>query len=410
MATRKKNTKKNTKRSSKDIEDPQVQDANDEAASDDELDEVVDPADVDSESDSEVEDFDEFDIEADDGEDGDNEDVFEMKAQVEDFLFKQAEGSSAKSYAVDDFDGAGNILGVGIGAPEFDMFSNGEDGPGSPVLNVYLAETDTMENVRRCLHDDCGARAISDDSTPVNVHVTGLIDAQPHRHRARPAPGGISTGHFRITAGTLGCLARGRRGSRRRRVLMLSNNHVLANSNNARAGDSIIQPGRADGGRNPRDRIAVLEKFVRIDFAGRPNYVDAATGWCWHRRVRKDLIYRRGSAWRHFRISSRPRACRNGLIVGKSGRTTQLTTGRVVDCNATIRVNYGGGKIALFRDQITVRGLRGNFSAGGDSGSVIWTWDRRRNPVGLLFAGGGGYTFANKIGRVLRALDISLYT
>ena len=52
----------------------------------------------------------------------------------------------------------------------------------------------------------------------------------------------------------------------------------------------------------------------------------------------------------------------------------------------------------------------GNVSAGGDSGSLIWSWDKQRNPVGLLFAGGGGFTFANKIGRVLSALDINLYT
>jgi hypothetical protein len=98
------------------------------------------------------------------------------------------------------------------------------------------------------------------------------------------------------------------------------------------------------------------------------------------------------------------------MLVGKSGRTTQLTVGRITDCSVTIRVNYGGGRIALFRDQIAVRGFRGNFSAGGDSGSSIWTWNSRRNPVGLLFAGGGGITFANKMTRVVSALDISLYT
>ena len=98
------------------------------------------------------------------------------------------------------------------------------------------------------------------------------------------------------------------------------------------------------------------------------------------------------------------------MLVGKSGRTTQLTTGRVTDCSVTIRVNYGGGRVALFRDQIAIRGLSGLFSAGGDSGSLIWTWNRTRSPVGLLFAGGGGVTFANKIGHVLKALDIRLYT
>ncbi len=48
---------------------------------------------------------------------------------------------------------------------------------------------------------------------------------------------------------------------------MLSNNHVLANSNDATAGDAILQPGPADGGRLGPDTIAVLERFCPIEFA-----------------------------------------------------------------------------------------------------------------------------------------------
>ena len=67
--------------------------------------------------------------------------------------------------------------------------------------------------------------------------------------------------------------------------------------------------------------------------------------------------------------------------------------------------------MANFRDQISIRGNNNRlFSQGGDSGSLIWTWDSVRSPVGLLFAGGGELTFANKIGRVLDALDLTLYT
>jgi hypothetical protein len=78
--------------------------------------------------------------------------------------------------------------------------------------------------------------------------------------------------------------------------------------------------------------------------------------------------------------------------------------------SATINVAYGGGRVATFADQIAIQASSGNFSAGGDSGSLIWTWDSARRPVGLLFAGGGNVTFANKIGRVLTALDIRLVT
>ncbi len=75
-----------------------------------------------------------------------------------------------------------------------------------------------------------------------------------------------------------------------------------------------------------------------------------------------------------------------------------------------MNVSYGGGRVAKFVNQIAVRAASGDFSKGGDSGSLIWTWDSGRAPVGLLLAGGGGTTFANRIGDVLAALDISLVT
>ena len=82
----------------------------------------------------------------------------------------------------------------------------------------------------------------------------------------------------------------------------------------------------------------------------------------------------------------------------------------VTAIGVTVNVSYGGGRVAKFVNQIAVRAASGDFSQGGDSGSLIWTWDRRRAPVGLLFAGGGGTTFANRIGDVLAALDVNLVT
>ena len=334
--------------------------------------------------------------------------LLDLHGQVEQFLADQVSAaSSAEAEAEDAFSGAGNIVGVGLGVAEDGAF--GAE-PGAPCIHLYVAEPCTQEEAHAALFDGVGVRAASSGDLPVNVVVTGVIDAQPHRFKLRPAPGGVSCGHLKVTAGTLGCLATGRRRPRNRRRLILSNNHVIANSNDARFGDSIVQPGTYDGGTSPRSRIAILERYVPINFRGGVNYVDCATAWAWPKKVRREQVYVRGGRPRYFRINRRPRTCRRGTLVGKSGRTTQITAGRVVDCNATIRVNYGRGRIALFKDQVTIRGLRGSFSRGGDSGSVIWTWDRRRNPVGLLFAGGRGLTFANKIQRVVRALDIRLAT
>jgi len=62
---------------------------------------------------------------------------------------------------------------------------------------------------------------------PTDVFPTGIIHAfQDPTGRFRPAPGGVSIGHYLITAGTFGCIVK-KNGVK----FILSNNHVLANSN-----------------------------------------------------------------------------------------------------------------------------------------------------------------------------------
>jgi hypothetical protein len=300
-----------------------------------------------------------------------------------------------------------NVVGVGIGVG--DGTSPGTL-PGDPVLEVYTIEPEAPSQTCARLASAAGLQALAAGEVPIQTVCTGVIDASQHRMRLRPAPGGISIGHVRITAGTQGCLVRGRSGARLNRLMVLSNNHVLANSNAAAIGDAIVQPGPFDGGRAPADQVAILERFVPIHFAGGHNLVDAATGWAWPDRVRRELMYLSGGAVRYFRVGSTPVAAVPGLGVGKSGRTTQLTSGRVTAVGVTINVNFGGGRVARFVNQIAIRAASGNFSQGGDSGSLIWTWDARRAPVGLLFAGGGGTTFANRITDVLAALDVNLVT
>jgi hypothetical protein len=341
--------------------------------------------------------------------------ILALKEEIESRLL-QTTTFAAGARAADALSGVGNIQGVAIGEATDGSSGGGAQGvssalePGGQSLRVYVAEPGSIDQVKAALVDTLGVRALSDDRVPVTVVVTGLIDAQPHRFRVRPAPGGVSVGHYKITAGTIGCLSTGKTAPRSSRLLVLSNNHVLANSNNAVYGDCICQPGPYDGGRCPADQIAILERFVPINFTGGANYVDCATGFAWPDRVRRELVYLQSGSPAYFRISSQPVTPAIGMMVGKSGRTTQLTVGRVAAVGATIRVTYGSGRVALFQDQIEIVGTSGSFSAGGDSGSSIWTWNSSRNPVGLLFAGGGASTFANRITRVLTALDIQLYT
>ena len=109
---------------------------------------------------------------------------------------------------------------------------------------------------------------------PTDVWEVGEIRAlQARTDRWRPAPGGVSIGHYKITAGTLGCIVRDRATGDR---LILSNNHVLANSNDAAPGDAVIQPGAADGGNVNDDTFATLERFCPIEFSESPGVCNLA--------------------------------------------------------------------------------------------------------------------------------------
>ena len=318
--------------------------------------------------------------------------------QIEEGLAKAAAGKFASIASANNSNGAG-VCGVGVSSLI----------PGQSQLVVYVEDDANQEAVRRELFDNLKVQAMASDDMDIEIIKTGVVEpSSSNRSRFRPAPAGVSVGHFRITAGTIGGWSKGN-GSRSQRLLMVSNNHVLADSNNGKFGDAILQPGRADGGRNPQDRIAILERFVAIKFGGPANFVDCATGWCWPNLVRTDHVFHQGSNPRFFRLGSQILEPQPNMLVGKTGRTTNLTQGLIQATNVSINVNFGSAGIAHFRDQFSVRSTNSSlFSQGGDSGSFVWQWAQGLRPVGLLFAGGGGVTFCNRLSRVVRDLDVSL--
>ncbi|MDQ6677630.1 MAG: S1 family peptidase [Acidobacteriota bacterium] len=354
-------------------------------------------------------------MQAESGPAGLSRSLIDIKAQIEKALRQNAVNGAIEAESA--FQGSSNIVGVGIGYGETHAaagtptLSTGVS-PGEYALNVYVAELTSIDAIKAVIAESIGASEASYDSLPLNIIQTGLIQAQPNTARVRPAPGGYSVGHYKITAGTIGCYCVGNSAPRNSRLMALSNNHVLANVNSGVFGDCVVQPGPYDGGKCPPDQIAILERYVPINFAaGASNVVDCATAWTWPDRVRRELAYLSGGAIQYFRIGSSAIAPALGMIVGKTGRTTQLTTGRITGVGVTVNVSYGGGRVGHFVDQVSIQSVNANpFSAGGDSGSSIWTWNAARNPVALLFAGGGGVTFANRMTNVLSALDVHLYT
>lgn len=261
---------------------------------------------------------------------------------------------------------------------------------------------------------------------PTDVIETGTIRAQqPPTGRFRPAPGGVSIGHIGITAGTLGCLVK-----KGEQLFILSNNHVLANSNDAQIGDPILQPGPFDGGSFPQDHIADLHQFVPITFEGgqtecsfantvidilnfgcqligsqtrygaytikaADNLVDAALGKPLNPDDVENTILQigpiQGTAQGEL-----------GMAVKKSGRTTGFTTGVIQQIDVTANVQYGPGQIARFSDQL----MAGAMSQGGDSGSAVLNDNDQL--VGLLFAGSESTTIINRIENVFAALGVTL--
>lgn len=338
-------------------------------------------------SEEEEGDFQDFDVETfAAGEFASTAQLLPAKEKLEkQLIFDVAEEALSAQSGTDEY-GPENIVGVGISQK-----IRGDVLTGEPCVTVYV--------VAKVDEDKVASSAKIPDNVngiPTDVVATGELHAFPHKGRYRPAPGGVSVGHFRITAGTLGCLVR-----KRNALYILSNNHVLANSNSGRIGDPILQPGRIDGGIQPRDVIAKLSQFVPINFGGAPNRVDCAIA-----QTSPRLVSPLEKCFGRIRLPIVP--CRLNLLVRKCGRTTQFTRGRITDCNATVRVNYGVG-VATFQNQIIIQSLTPPtpFSQGGDSGSLIVS-DQACQPVGLLFAGSATHTIANHIEAVLAALGVAI--
>jgi hypothetical protein len=214
--------------------------------------------------------------------------------------------------------------------------------------------------------------------------------------RQRPLTPGYSVAHFNVTAGTIGGFVASQDGY----VCVLSNNHVLADSNAGEVGDDIFQPGPADSdGPKVRNHIGWLEDYVALDFSG--NTMDAAVA-----TIRKDLEYLPDYDGQPLR-GVRRNVLEPDDEVWKIGRTTALTTGLVTatDLDGVV-VNYGSMSCS-FDGQIEIIGSDGHFSRGGDSGALVI--DSGRRATALLFAGSTqGMTYASPIRPILRALGSTL--
>ena len=261
------------------------------------------------------------------------------------------------------------------------------------------------------------------EGVPTDVVEIGEMKAlnlhpQAHVTRVRPLVAGVSIGNWAITAGTLGWFFKDGRG----REMLGSNAHVFAedplkpSSHEKR----IVQPGRYDQGKVPEDIVGTyywhqplsgsecalsnaitgllngasallgrktrfeltLAEMAKIDFAVAEPTTDyelklytadefegfiglgfagsnQASFFCKAQHIRD-------AGWTPISKTIMPVTV--GETIHKIGRTTEYTSGQVVDDSAYGRVNYGGLNYVEFDDVILTTAML----EGGDSGDSAW--------------------------------------
>lgn len=227
--------------------------------------------------------------------------------------------------------------------------------------------------------------------------------------------------------GTLGALVE----DSKKNQYILSNNHVLAESDQGKTGDMIDQPGMIDNGCVPLSHAGSALRPVgtlkyAVPLASTQTNVDAAIA-----SVAAGAIDSKGSILQfatpthaaNEMLGAAPpvagngealnASTLNGLKLAKSGRTTGLTCSTVTAVDLSVKVDYFKDcaetqpyYTKTFANQIGIAGDR--FSDSGDSGALVVD-AANAEPVGLFFAGGTdgdghGLSIANPIGDVLRAL------
>ncbi|MFZ0662782.1 MAG: hypothetical protein WAM66_08830 [Acidobacteriaceae bacterium] len=231
--------------------------------------------------------------------------------------------------------------------------------------------------------------------------------------------------------GTLGALVE----DSKKDQYILSNNHVLAESDQGRPGDTIDEPGMIDDGCVPLShagstlRPVGTLKYV-VPLATTQTNADAALASVVPGAVNPDGSILQLAPPSHPANASDMLGAAppmggtgevlsasnlNGLKLAKSGRTTGLTCSTVAAVDLSVKVDYFKDcaetqpyYTKTFTGQIGIAGDR--FSDSGDSGALVVDASNAE-PVGLFFAGGTdgnghGLSIANPIGDVLRALDV----
>ena len=183
---------------------------------------------------------------------------------------------------------------------------------------------------------------------------------------------------------------------------LLSNNHILANSNSLPIGTEILQPTVARGANLKTDIVAHLSDYIPLKFidgSNKPvNKVDVAIAKLVTPNLASFLIV--GSS----KIQGISTVNLNDAV-NKFGASTGFTQGSVITIGLTIVIPFSHNESVLFQNQIKAK----LYNSSGDSGSGVF--NSTNDIVGLLFAGseGGKYGYFNDINSVFKSMNLKLY-
>ena len=293
-------------------------------------------------------------------------------------------GNNASLYVV------GSAASNGQSAASLHILLNGA-GFNSSALDNQAAETGTVEM------GSSGGNANDYDSSQ---------DAQGNRYVDD------------CCGGTLGALVEDKNSN----LYILSNNHVLAESDQARLGDAIVQPALIDLNCNPQAGRAVGSLRYVVPIESTQTNVDASLAAATAAVDPSGGILKLGSPVNGLLSTAAPAAgtgevlnanVLNGLEVVKSGRTTGLTCSTVDTVDLRVEVDYYYDcaekrpyYTKTYTNQIGIPGA--SFADSGDSGALVLDASNAE-PVGLFFASGAGegttgFSIANPIQDVLSEL------
>ncbi|WP_158843526.1 DNA/RNA non-specific endonuclease [Saccharothrix deserti] len=240
----------------------------------------------------------------------------------------------------------------------------------------------------------------------IDFHVVEEPVSSVRKTRIDPVVPGVSVGHVRVSAGTIGCVVYDRVDGT---PYTLSNWHVLHGPQGA-LGEDVVQPGVHDDNRTDRNRLGRLVRS-HLGAAG-----DCAIATVEGRGFEPEILDL-GVAVDKL---GEPEL---GDKVVKSGRTTAVTHGVVRRVDTLAKIDYGPGvgqrQIGCFEigPDPSHPAADGEISMGGDSGAA-WMFKASngktgKTMAGLHFAGEAGdspdeHALACLPASVFEKLDITL--